>query len=220
MFKRFLEWCLDKLMGCFDRSMDAEEVHALVMGRYARLSRLAATSEILDQELTRLENLLLELGWIEAPAKRELIEQTRERRDWQGYNWLAEGDCFGKDGIEPGCGQYLDWMDSQHNLDDRQALAEKLEKLLRQVEVKREKALWKFTRETPREQQHLERCDISILFSRAARRNHDLRFLNAALKMNEWFFREIRNSPSELCITRLLTAMAEQEISARELLEC
>jgi hypothetical protein len=88
------------------------------------------------------------------------------------------------------------------------------------VEVKREKALRKFARETSTEQQWMERCNISILFSRSARRRKDLRFLNTALKMNEWYLREARKMRTDHCAVRFLTALAEQEISARELLIC
>ncbi len=98
--------------------------------------------------------------------------------------------------------------------------AETLENLLRQVEVKRERSLRKFTREISTDQQKLERCDVSILFSRVARRRRDLRFLNAALKLNEWNMHEFKDAANDVCTARLLIALAEQEISAKELLAC
>jgi hypothetical protein len=106
-------------------------------------------------------------------------------------------------------------MESNADPTDQKELADILEKLLKHVEVKREHALQKFTQKIPAEQQWLERCDISILFSHTARRWHDLRFLNTALKMNEWYINELGRTSSDLCAARLLIALAEQELSAR-----
>jgi hypothetical protein len=88
------------------------------------------------------------------------------------------------------------------------------------VEVKRQNALRKFSPILPTEAQWLERCDVSILFSRIARRRGDLRFLNAAFKMNEWYLKELRSLNMDTVQVRLLLALAEQELSAGELLAC
>ena len=220
MVRNLLGGALERLAALLDRSVSEAEIRAYVMARYAQLNRPGAVDASLDQEITQLENLLKQLNWIERPASRTVSEQPQERRDWQGYNWLAEGNCFGKNGLEPGCGQFLDWMDENDDAGRRRETDELLEKLMRQVEVRREKALRKFARETSTEQQWMERCDISILFSRTARRRKDLRFLNTALKMNEWFLREAGKLRAGHCAARFLTALAEQEISARELLAC
>jgi hypothetical protein len=220
MIKKLLGWWLQKLMARLDQHVDEQSIHAYVMKHYTFLSQLTVTEKSLDQDLTHLEDLLIKLEWIDSGAKRQVSEQTQERKDWQGYNWLAEGDCFSRNGVEPGCGQFLDWMEENSDPDDQRMVAENLEKLLWHVEVKREKALRTFSREISMEQQCLERCDISILFSRTALRRHDLRFLNAALKMNEWFMNELGQTGSNQYTTRLLIALAEQELSARELLAC
>lgn len=218
MIKNFMDFGLKLLLAKFDESVNANEVREYVMEHYARLTRSGMAGEALDQELTRLEQLLLQLGWIKSGARREISEEIREKGDWQGYNWLAEDACFSKDGLEPGCGQFLDWMEASTEQENGQLVSDNLENLLRHVEVKREKSLRKFTREITDGQKILERCDISILFSRTARRRHDLRFLNAALKMNEWFMRELKHASNDVCMSRLLIALAEGEISARELL--
>ncbi len=218
MIKNLMDFGLKLLLAKFDESVNANEVREYVMEHYARLTRSGMAGEALDQELTRLEQLLLQLGWIKSGARREISGEIRERGDWQGYNWLAEDACFSKDGLEPGCGQFLDWMEAGTEQENWQLVSDNLENLLRHVEVKREKSLRKFTREITDGQKILERCDISILFSRTARRRHDLRFLNAALKMNEWFMRELKHASNDVCISRLLIALAEGEISARELL--
>lgn len=220
MIKNLFDFCLRIPEALFNRSMTEAETKKMVMKRYQRLNHLKQTGAVLEQELIRLEGLLMQLGWIDTPGRREISGATGQRGDWQGYNWLAEGYCFGRDGLEPGCGQFLDWLEDSGGACDRDVLAETLEKLLRQVEVKRARALRKFTHAIPPEQQKLERCDISILFSRSARRRGDLRFLNAALKLNEWLLREINHGFSGICAARLLIALAEQEISARELLAC
>ncbi|NPV39795.1 MAG: hypothetical protein HPY72_00420 [Anaerolineae bacterium] len=220
MFKNLLGEALERLAARLDRSVKEDEIRAYVMERYARLNRPGAVDASLDREITELENRLMQLNWIGQTANRTISEQPQNRHDWQGYNWLAEGNCFGKNGLEPGCGQFLDWMDENADTGSRRETDELLEKLMRQVEVKREKALRKFAREISAEQQWMERCDISILFSRTARRRKDLRFLNTALKMNEWYLREAGKLRTDHCTVRFLTALAEQEISARELLVC
>lgn len=220
MLKNLLGKVLERLAALLDRSVNEDEIHAYVMERYARLNRPGTVDASLDREITELENRLMQLNWIGQTTGRTISEQPQDRRDWQGYNWLAEGNCFGKNGLEPGCGQFLDWMDENADASSRRETNELLERLMRQVEVKREKALRKFARETSAEQQWMERCDISILFSRTARRRKDLRFLNTALKMNEWYLREAGKLRTDHCAVRFLTALAEQEISARELLAC
>ncbi len=220
MIKKLLDTPLRLLLAKFDTSVDADTVREYVLRQYGRLSQAAKVDKVLDRELTTLESLLLQLGWIGLPAKRMVSEDISKRKDWQGYNWLAEDNCFGRDGLEPGCGQFLDWMDGSVNQDNQQILTDTLENLLRQVEVRRKKSLSKFTREISIDQKRLERCDVSILFSRAARRRHDLRFLNAAFKMNEWYMHEFSRAANDACSARLLIALAEQEISAKELLAC
>ncbi len=64
----------------------------------------------------------------------------------------------------------------------------------------------------------MEWLAIAILFARAARRRGDLRFLNAALKINDWAYsphRRIRPGPRR---GRYLLSLAEQEMALAEAL--
>ena len=63
-----------------------------------------------------------------------------------------------------------------------------LESILRIVEVKRKKILNAFSQELTDDEKIREGLRISILLSRASRRHRDLRYLNAALKMNDWYY--------------------------------
>jgi len=57
---------------------------------------------------------------------------------------------------------------------------------------------------------------VAVLFARAARRRGDLRFLNAAFKLNDWAYpvhRRIRPGPR---LARYLLSLAEQETAVSE----
>ena len=72
-----------------------------------------------------------------------------------------------------------------------------LERLLRHVEVKRKEALVAKQDTPDSDTLWLERHAVALLFCHQASRSHDLRFLNAAMKLNDWAFPYYqRRSPS------------------------
>jgi hypothetical protein len=87
------------------------------------------------------------------------------------------------------------------------------------VEIKRKKALQTFSQDLSADNMFIEGLSISILFSRAARRHADLRFLNATLKMNDWYFPKFRSKVGGKPIIYYLVALTEQELSVAELLK-
>jgi hypothetical protein len=209
VIKKALGGLLDSLAGLLEREVDPQSIRAYIEKRYGVFVEKHDIGEAVEQDLAAVQQIMITLGWLNGS---QAAQENRKYPEIQG-----ETEWFGKQGLVPGAGQALDQLDLQG---ERQVTNQILEKLLRHVEIKREKSLSKFVRSLSPDQIWIERCDVSILFSRVARRHHDLRFLNAALKMNEWYLRKIGNSRSVEVTARFLLALAEQELSAGEMLAC
>ncbi len=125
---------------------------------------------------------------------------------------------FTRDAFVPGLASALDWMDAHGSADQKAFAALWLEKLLRHVEVRRKSCLPVLTASVFADQLWLERHAIAALFCRVARRHHDLRFLNAAFKLNDWAFTDPQSKSSPALLSAFLQALEEQETAARELL--
>ncbi len=207
MLKKIISWILEWLAGLFERETVPQTMRTYIESNYAQLAGQKKPDNLVGEDLISIEMILAELGW---------ISSSRNVRNKEEIRFDAELEWFGKEGLTPGAGLALDQLDSQKYKETTAVL----EKILRHVEVKRENSLSKFTQPLSHSQIWLERCDISILFSRTARRHSDLRYLNAALKMNEWYLRKIGKTRSQHIKARFLLALAEQELSVKELLIC
>jgi hypothetical protein len=95
-----------------------------------------------------------------------------------------------------------------------------MELLLRHVEVKREKALLQYSEPLSIEEQWEERCTVVVLFCCYANQKKDWRFLNAALKLTGWLWKEYRRPFSNFPTLALLAALVEQEFTLREMQSC
>jgi len=209
MLKRGIGRVLDGMLRSFEHEINAEDMRATVEQGYHRLACEGDLAQEIRQDLRLLERLMADLGWqtYGTPAAPETNPPSAAE-----FEDMNVENCFARGVLRPGCGRYLDALSRSGTQAD--AI---LESLLRHVEVRRQNAVGKFSQELPEETQWLERCDISILFSRFARRRRDLRFLNTAFKMNAWYLKETRGM-SDAVQARLLLALAEQERSAGELL--
>jgi hypothetical protein len=218
MIKKSIGWLLEKLLNLFDREIKREDIRDYVRGEYKLFQKAEGLNPAYEADLAELADMLNDLGWLEGKKGASSKKENDTRMD---AGWLAQfkdKKVYSRGVLLPGSGRYLDLLDETARGAERKLAADCMEKILRHVEVKREKSLRKFTEEIGDRQAWLERLDISLLFSRTARRHHDLRFLNASLKMNEWYLHELRNSTQAEIKLRLLLALAEQEKSAGELL--
>jgi hypothetical protein len=93
-----------------------------------------------------------------------------------------------------------------------------MERLLRHVEVRRKDSLPTHPTHSDQDRQ-LIRHDIALCFVTAARRWDDVRFLNAALKLNDWSYRSYRGRAIMPSLSRYLLALTECELALREVLE-
>ncbi len=99
---------------------------------------------------------------------------------------------------------------------DPSILTDMLEHLLRHIEVRRrgcfQQRFWQ------REDSWSMRHRAALLLSEYALRVKDLRFLNAALKLNDWAFPRYRRGSSRKNLPLYLAALHSQECAVRELL--
>ena len=90
-----------------------------------------------------------------------------------------------------------------------------VESLLRHVELQRERALENL-KARDRDQIWLERHNAVILLVRAAGRYHDPRYLNAALKLNDYAWRTGHRFELDHRHVKYLQALAEVELALRK----
>ena len=129
---------------------------------------------------------------------------------------LPDDNIVGRNGVIPKSGEYLlRWIDQFPN-DPR--LQENMELLLRHIEVKRKNSL---TLNAPRKSQDewLEKHAVSTAFCIYARKINDIRFLNAAFKLNDWAYPNHKRIPIGHQLIRYLWALAETEMSSKDLLD-
>jgi hypothetical protein len=102
-------------------------------------------------------------------------------------------------------------VDRHQSLNEFQS--SQLETLLRHVEVRRQAGL--IFRSVRSEMERWGSvAQISVLFSRFAMRERDFRFLNAALKLNDWIYRHGRDSKRN---SGFLLALLEAEATLMEM---
>ena len=204
-----------------NRYISPKEIREFVLRKYPAINQKAILSDNLLEEWQALNENLAALGWQNSKAvdqKGKLNrdkEKTENAMDW--ISTLENGRIVNHGIIVENAGIFLDILDKSGKFLGGFTTAS-LESLLKLFEVKRKKAIRAFQRDLSTTSMVLNGLQISILFSRAARRHHDLRFLNIALKMNEWYLPIINKEGDDALIINFLLAMTEQEIAAPELL--
>ena len=195
-----------------------EQIQAFLLQSYAHLEQVAV-SESVRHDRDRLGNCLRRLGWLaHAHADPEWDETAEAGAKEAGERWLQAlpGEMVIHKGVvRVGSGARLETLEAgglsesgRHNL----------EALLRHVEVKRKACLAEFQPALNRHQRWLERLDIGVLFSRSARRRGDLRLLNAALKLNDYWHPALKKTLCAEIRARGCICLAEQELSVQEIL--
>lgn len=99
---------------------------------------------------------------------------------------------------------------------DPSILSDMMERLLRHIEVRRRGCFQKSV--SRREDTWSMRHRAALLLSEYALCVKDLRFLNAALKLNDWAFPRYRRASSRKNLPLYLAALHSQECALRELL--
>jgi hypothetical protein len=93
-----------------------------------------------------------------------------------------------------------------------------MERLLRHVEVRRKDSLRTHPTQSDRDRNKV-RHDMALCFMTASRRWDDVRFLNSALKLNDWAFPSYRGKSINPSLTRYLLALTGCELAVREVVQ-
>ncbi len=198
------------------------EIKDFVLIKFSGLNLKEIGDENILGELQRLKTNLITLGWIEKTKgvydKKKIQDKILSLNAIDWINSLENGRVINHGIIAKDTGVNLDLLDESG--EDLKGLTSKLiESLLKHVEVKRKKALKAFSQDLSTENIILEGLGISILFSRVARRHNDIRFLNTALKMNDWYYPIINSEHNGKLLIFYLLALTEQEITVMEMLQ-
>lgn len=210
---------VDAIIGFFDRHLTQEDVRRFLVSEYQAILREEPSDEILNSNLNSVGILLVKLGWIDAGKNQsmgdlESISDVKDAELWMGR--LYGSHAISRNAVTVGAGENLDNLDS-NNLQENFVRTE-ADRLLRHVENRRRKSLTQFSENLNEQQIFKEKAELAIFFSRYAKRHNDLRFLNAAFKLNEWLMGSYRKVHDKRLHTMFLLALAEQENGAGELL--
>lgn len=178
------------------------------------------------RSLARLSDQSLPAGKIRGILERYDVpvgkywEQSLElEKGWQG-NAPALPDCsaLARTGLPKDAGLLLDWHLMNNAQTDRPALLQIAEQLLRHVEVKRKASLspGQVCSQSDRWRQKLA---VAIFFCHLALKQKDLRFLNAALKLNDWAFPFFRSRLGTPRAAVFIASLQCQEQALQELLK-
>ncbi len=203
-----------------DGYLTPAEIKIFVLRKYSRIIK-EEESEITKSYLQCINHNLIVLGWIKGkkvfynPKTLYLNKSSSEIDDW--YKNLENDRVINNGIIAKDTGINIEFLEG--NIDDLNSFASKeIENLLRFVEIKRKKSLKAFPGDLSEENKILEGLKISILFSRYARKNSDLRLLNTAFKMNDWYYPILKSANYGKPLVCYLLALTEQELSVLELL--
>jgi hypothetical protein len=202
-----------------------EEIRETVLEMYEALSALPPekASAAIARDVALSAGLLAKLKWIDAAAAAADETAADDKLLTSARAWkaaLSQGGVLQAGRVAAGAGVFLDVLGGHGNSGESQFAMEQAERLLRHVEVKRQQALAQVSPEIPPQRLTMEKWDVAILFSRGSVRHGDLRFLNAALKMNDWSLKSHGRRP-RLSVeqrARFLLSLTEQESAAGALL--
>jgi len=163
--------------------------------------------------------LLAQLGWVSSisqPAETQQYSSEDYKLAETWFEGLYGAPVINKGVLVAGAGKHLDILDEKEA--QIKFVRQQAEYLLRHIESRRRKSMQRFAEPLNGQAMLEEKIAMAIFFSCYARRHEDLRFLNAAFKLNEWLASDYKKMKGTALRLYFLKALAEQEISAKELL--
>jgi hypothetical protein len=215
VFQRAADWLDDAIPPAELRSYLLASILALEATRETRPDCLpigAVEELVLAHHLAHLAGL--PIPPLETPPPDGLPSPDDEAVNaW--ISRLAQRRVVSADGLVPGTGACLMALLRRARTGEVEFLGASLESLLRHVEIRRKTGL-RLASPASAETAWMEKHAVAILFSRVARERGDLRFLNAALKLNDWAYPAHRSPKPSPRHARYLLSLAEQERVVRE----
>jgi hypothetical protein len=219
-------WISQRVEKIFYHTHSTGEIKKFVLRRYRSAAKhLAALDEKNKEEIAhdlwQVYEIMLGLGWVKlqknplnAYSSKKQVSLS-EQEAWEKTLW--DGKVIRGGIIKTGTGFYLDQAVLKEAVFHDSLLADNLESLLKHIETRRERSLQEFDSITEVENLWFERLNIVILLARAARHKNDPRFLNAVLKLNDWYFSKLRRMSNQPEMVRFLLALAEGELTFKEM---
>lgn len=207
-----------RLQAAIEFHLDPETIRSFLLKSLDTLNQVNERATI-EQDLHHLEAILCDLGWIDQIGQEHDVFASNRVADQDIIEWRKNLDSdlvIHKNITAQKTGSCLEISDSSNQND---FVEKNMEALLRHVEIYRRDCFPEFFPSLQEEQAWLERLDILILFSRYARRHRDLRFLNATLKIHDFWFKTLAKPSCSQCLARFAVSLAEQELSTKELLQ-
>jgi len=172
-------------------------------------------------DLYLIQANMIVLGWVNSKKNPSKLYCPARQISSEGLLvWkkdLWDGRVIHSGVAKAGAGFYLDQLMLKKDFSNDPFFIDNLESLLKHVETRREKCLKTFDPPMDEKNSWLQRLDIDLLFTRMARSRGDPRFLNAALKMNDWYFSYFQSHATPLELARFLLGLVEQELTFKEL---
>jgi hypothetical protein len=209
----------DKILAYFDRHLTQEDVRSFLVSEFQAILEVGPASMDGHPGLGRIGVLLANLGWVEKDAHHVPDEINTIIDLDAAFRWMEKlygVPVISRNVVMTGVGENLEILDSQRTQES--FVGSEAERLLRHVEYRRRRSLSEFSEDLDSQQIIKEKANLSIFFSRRAMRHNDLRYLNAAFKLNEWLMGAYRKMQGTELRTRFLLALAEQENTAQEML--
>ena len=221
MFRRFLAWGLSIPMRWVDDSVAEDDLHSFLRKRLHELRKWVHTGNIEpgDQALRRIIvaiERLRALGIVGLP--------NFDQASIPHPPHIEERPAVIEEGGPPAV--HVGWINAGAadillagiSRDEPTSVwqMEQLEALLRHVEVRRRAGL-RFQPSMTEHEHWTEIQKLSLLFTRHAKQQQDYRFLNTALKLNDWSYKYFRTSRLTPRVLDYLQAVLEAEATLIEM---
>jgi len=209
--RNWLAHVIERLAIAMDDSIPASTVHSYLRKHIDTVIPASLDAQILIDQARIHAAFLLDNPFSEFTGEellRDLLPVQEACTDWL-ENRRGERMVRWK-GVQRGTSEHMLAL----FLDEDDALADEvyawLQALLRHVEVRRKAALYLLP-DGDADPERIEQSQTAYLFSRAAIRWRDARFLNAALKLNDWSFPTFRSGPRTVAGCWYVLALAGTE---------
>jgi len=222
----FSHWLINQVEKVSNRSHSGEQIKDFVLKKYSwlvdGLGDMAEPNKAeIAHDLWQIYEVLFALGWVN--TRTNLFNTYRAGKQispsallaWKKGLW--DGKVIRAGVVKAGAGFYLNQFVLKAKNNQGSFVLDNLESLLKHVETRREHCLEAFDSIVNENSIWLERLNIDLLFARIARRKKDPRFLNAALKLNDWYFSYFQRKATLPEMVRFLLVLTEQELAFKEL---
>ena len=223
---KFSHWVINQVEKVSNRSHSGEQIKDFVLKKYGwaayNVGKMVEPNKAeIAYDLCQIHEKMFALGWVnirENPFNSHRSKKQISAVELQTWiRNLRDGKVIRAGVVKAGAGFYLNQLVLNEKNNQDSFVFDNMESLLKHVETRRERCLQIFEPMPDANSVWLERLNIDLLFARTARRKKDPRFLNAAMKLNDWYFSYLQRKATLPEIVRFLLVLVEQELAFKEL---